>query len=329
MQGKKAVLCMSLLGLLMVFAGSGFGASNDCPELTSAQRFIGIVTFGNVMLTAGILGAVGFLVWLLYLINIPAGLYEVAGYGASIGLMSFANKIPVGIDPAFMAFAGCIGFGAMLYVSGVLHNWKKDETGYLMTLAVAWAIAAIGYHSELIGFFSVAALFGALGFFVRSYPFMTVIGFEDDDALNRATGAAFIILAAFVGYRMAGVSVPFVSLFAYGAYLIGSLVGFTGLLILAYQWYEEEGHRYLLRQIPIIVAGIAALFFGSVLAIPEIQKIGGTFLGLYILEKICDVPSEEKVGFAVKGLVISGIVLAAGYIILRNKEFFSAYILMM
>jgi hypothetical protein len=36
-------------------------ASTACPELTSLQRFAGLITFGNIMLTGGILGTVGFL----------------------------------------------------------------------------------------------------------------------------------------------------------------------------------------------------------------------------------------------------------------------------
>ncbi|MEK7074460.1 MAG: hypothetical protein AAB968_01720 [Patescibacteria group bacterium] len=324
---------LALLAGVLVMAlctSKAFGAVVDCPELTSLQRLAGLVSFGNIMLTAGVIGTVGFLVWLLYLIDIPATVYEFGGYGVSLALMALAKKIPLGIDPAFAAFAGCVGFAAMLYVSCVLHEWKRNEAGYCMTLTVTWAAVALAYQSELIGFFSVGALFGALGFFIRSYPLMTVIGFEDEDALNRATGAAFVLLTAFIAYRVSGVSVAHIELFSYGTYLIGSLVGFTGLLILAYEDYGEgEGRGYIARQVPIIVGGVAALFFGSVLAIPELQKIGGTFFGLYLLEKICDVPTEGRVGYALKGLVISSVALAAGYIILRNKEFFASYILMM
>ncbi|MDO8600756.1 MAG: hypothetical protein Q7R73_04100 [bacterium] len=322
-------LILALLFSVIGFAGTAFAAvASACPELTGLQKFAGLMTFGNIMLTAGILGSVGFLAWLLYLVRIPAVVYEVCGYTVSLGLVLFAKRIPLGVDPAFIAFAGCICFAAMILVSAALHNVKRDEAGYCMMLAVTWAAVAVAYQSELIGFFAVAALFGALGFFVRSYPFMTVIGFEDRDALNRATGAAFVLLVGFISFRISGITNSYAQLFSYGTYLIGSLVGFTGLLILAYEGYGK--HRgYISRQIPIIVGGIAALFFGSVLAIPELQKIGGTFFGLYLLEKICDVPTEGRVGFAFKGFVISCIALGAGYLILSHKDFFASYILMM
>lgn len=325
----KHIFRMLFFGIiaLAAFTGTGFAAT-DCPELTSLQRFAGLVTFGNVMLVGGILGTVGFLTWLLYLIHIPKTVYEIGGYVVSIGLILFAKHIPLGIDFIFPAFAGCIGCAAMLYVSSVLHSWQKNEAGYCITLAVIWTIIAMAYQSALIGFISVAALFGALGFFVRSYPFMTVIGFEDEDALNRATGTAFVLLAFFIFYRITAGTSFYVELFSQGVYLIGGLVGFTGLLILAYQGYGKS-RRYISRQIPMIVGGIAAIFFGSVFSIPEIQKIGGTFFGLYLLEKICDIPTEGKIGYALKGLIISGIALIAGYIILRNKEFFASYILLM
>lgn len=325
---RKMNLAMLLsITLVFTFTGAAFGADTSCSELTPLQRFAGLITFGNIMLTGGILGTVGFLTWLLYLVRIPATLYEVGGYAVSIGLVAFAKKLPIGIDPVFIAFAGCIGFAAMLLVSSELHNWKENPTGYCTTLAVSWALVALAYQSELIGFFSVGAFFGALGFFVESYPFMTVIGFEDEDALNRSTGTAFILLSLFTAYKISGTDLPYANLFAYGAYLIGSLVGFTGLLILAYEGYYKK--NYIVRQLPIIAAGIAALFFGSVFSIPEIQKIGGTFFGLYLLEKVFDVPSEGRVGYAIKGLAISCLALGIGYLILRFKDFFAPYLLML
>lgn len=328
----RSILALAVLVITMILLSAPANAADalNCPELTLTplQRVAGLITFGNIMLTGGILGTVGFLAWLLYLIRIPTAVYELGGYATSISLVVFAKNIPLGIDTVFIAFAGCIGFAAMLLVSAALHNLEKNEAGYCMTLAVMWGIVALAYQSELIGFFSIGALFGALGFFIKSYPLMTVIGFEDEDALNRATGAAFIILALFVSYRLVGVDVPHVRLFAYGAYLIGSFVGFTGLLILAYEGYSDN-RGYIARQLPIIVAGVAALFFGSILAIPEIQKIGGTFFGLYLMEKVCDVPTDDTIGYATKGLVISSIALGASYLILRYQEFFAPYILMM
>lgn len=325
------VRSLVLLGVCLVFgaASTAFaGVAPDCSELTALQKFAGFVTFGNIMLTGGIVGAVGFLVWLLYLIDIPKTVYEIGGYAVSLGLVMYGKDLHLGIDPAFIAFAGCIGFGAMLMVSAALHDLEPNMTAYFSTLTLAWAAVAVAYQSELVGFFAVGALFGTLGFIVRSYPFMTVIGFESEDALNRATGAAFVLLALFIGFRISGATASFIHLFSYGTYLIGSLVGFTGLLILAYEGYKDSG-GYIARQIPIIVFGIAALFFGSVLAIPELQKIGGTFFGLYLLEKICDVPTNGKIGYAFKGLVISCIALGAGYLILSHQELFAPYILLM
>lgn len=327
MKSLISVIFLAIIG----FATTAFAQVNsvDCPGLTPLQRFImGLTDFGNILFVGGILGTVVFLVWLLYLIKIPVVVYEFCGYTVSIGLVVFANKILLGIDPVFIAFAGCIGFAAMLAISATIHGWEKKETEYFTLLAVIWGVVAAAYQSELIGFFSVGALFGALGFFVRSYPFMTVIGFEDEDALNRATGTAFILLALFVAYRVFGTSVPYAKYFSYGTYVIGSLVGFTGLLILAYEGYSES-RGWGVRQMPIIIGGLAALYFGSVYAIPELQKIGGTFFGLYLLEKVCDIPTKGRVGWVFKCLVISSMALGTGYVILRYKDFFAPYIFMM
>ncbi|MCI0565727.1 hypothetical protein L0Y46_00860 [bacterium] len=297
-----------------------------CPELTALQKIAGLVTFGNTLLFAGTIGAVGFLVWLLYLI-IPGIVYEALGYPTAATLIGGSYSISIDIPAEYAAFTGCMLFAGTLLVTSALHDLKENYVSYFSILTVIWGIAAVGYHSNLIGFFSVLALFGALGFYIRSYPFLTVIGFVDG-GVQRASGTAFVILALFSGLKIVGLDLPTLSYFTYGGFLIGSFVLFLGLLIVAYGGYKGS-RNYFARQLPIIVGGIAALFVGSVWDIPEMQNTAGTFFGLYLLEKVFDIPTKGKIVFAIKGLVISVIASGAGYFILLHKEFFAPYLFLL
>ena len=53
-----------------------------------------------------------------------------------------------------------------------------------------------------------------------------------------------------------------------------------------------------------IIAGVGALFFGSVFQMNELQKIGGTFFVLYCLIKLAEIPTGSRHIFA---LLIAGV----------------------
>jgi len=84
-------------------------------------------------------------------------------------------------------------------------------------LFIVSATTAFLYTSSLIGFVAVIALLASLGFSAAMYPGCYVIGFEDEDAVGKATTAAFIILTIFVVSRIFGTELPQLEIFETGA----------------------------------------------------------------------------------------------------------------
>jgi len=107
---------------------------------------------------------------------------------------------------------------------------------------------------------------------------------------------------------------------------MGSFVGFLGLLIASSRWYPKR-FPYAYLQFVTIVAGLAALFVGSLWQIGELQKIGGTFFVLYVLEKLCEIPIEKRKNYAYLGLVVSGLFFGFCMMVRSHPETFQPYLL--
>ncbi len=170
-------------------------------------------------------------------------------------------------------------------------------------------------------------MLAALGFSVLVTPLCYCFGFDDEASLGRATTAAFAMLAGFVLLRVFGASVPGLNVFESGALFLGSFVGYLGLLIASSRWY---GHKknYALFQIVTIAAGVAALLVGSLCGIGELQKIGGTFFVLYLMEKPFEIPVESKRAYAAIGLFVAALLFGFCWYVRANPETFRSILFM-
>lgn len=284
-------------------------------ELTALQKFAGYITMVNIFWVIGIcLGvvcfgylAIHYCARLIELFKeIPVIVYEFIFYLASIGFMIYGYSMDPGIGP-YVSLTGCLGLAGAMTFTISMRKIRADEAGFFFILFVVYTIAALFLKSQLIGFASVIALMGALGFSAAVIPFGYAIGFKDDESLGRATAAAFVMLAAFVAMRVLGQNVQFFQYFERGALFMGSFVGFLGLLIASNRWCSREG-TYLYRQLVVIVAGVLALVVGSIWQIGELQKIGGTFFVLYLVEKPFEIPVNEAKSYAFIGLFVSAMI---------------------
>jgi hypothetical protein len=239
---------------------------------------------------------------------VPLAFYEAVFYAGSIALAVWGRTLASGVAP-YVGLTGCLLFGAAVLFTAKAHKGLKlGGAGASAIMCIAWSVAAVAYGSGIIGFIAVAALMSALGFSVLVTPLTYCIGFEDEAAVGRATSAAFAVLVAFVCVRAFGLDASFLGVFETGALFLGSFVGYLGLLIASSRWYDGRGRNYVLFQVVTVVAGIAALFVGSVFGIGELQKIGGTFFVLYGVEKILEIPAKSARGYAAVGLLVSAAV---------------------
>ncbi len=305
-------------------------------QLTPLQEFAGAIDFLRVIMVLGIIAVAGAVSYLFkyyvkkllhVLRSVPIVVYEVVFYAASVGcgIGGWVLPEPIHNDIGLLAcllFAAALGFSAS-YRRHLAHTFL-----FSILLFLVWAPAAILFKSSLIGFIAIGALISALGFNELVKIAFESLRFRQKTVLENATFAAFLVLALFIGLRVLGALIPALAVFEFGALFLGSLLGFTGLLILSNCWYYSRSHweRYWGFQIVSIVAGLGALFFGSVFQIGELQKIGGTFFVLYCLAKICDIPTKSRPAFSLLIAAVGIISICFCWFALAHQELFQQWL---
>ncbi|HEY4487067.1 MAG TPA: hypothetical protein VJB70_05080 [Candidatus Paceibacterota bacterium] len=286
-----------------------------CTELTGLQIAVGFITWMNVLrVFAIVVGVICFAYlmfrwfgWLFEIFKyIPKEVYEVLGYLASVSLIVWAYWLSE-TNQVWPLLGGCLLLGAMLVITSIVHKLKENYQRFFGTLFLVWGAVALFYQSDYVGFITVAAFMGMLGFSAFVIPCGYVVGFRDKDTLSSATSAAFFTLIGFVALRIVGKDVPYIHVFEQGALWLGSFVGFLGLLIASSKWYYNRA-SYPLMQIITILAGMVAIGIGSVFDIPQLLGIGGTFFVLYLIERPFEIPAQSMVGYALIGLFVASCV---------------------
>ncbi len=269
-------------------------------QLTPLQQFAGAIDFVRIILVLGIIATVGAVAYLFkrsvekllrLLKNVPVVVYEGVFYAASLGCGIWGWLLAEPMHQ-YIGLSGCLLFVGALGFSAHRHRYLASGFRFSSILFLVWTLAALLFGSSFIGFIAVGALLSALSFRILLTPYG--LGFRDEITVRRATVAAFEILALFIGLRLVGALLPALAVFEFGALFLGSLVGYTGLLILSSRWHERRyDKKYLAFQGVAIIAGVGALFFGSVFHIDELQKIGGTFFVVYFIVKLCGVTNKK------------------------------------
>lgn len=333
-------------------------------SLTPLQEFAGAITFLNVMLVLAIIAVGGAFIYLFkhymrilfhILVHVPMLVYELTFYVASLSSALIGWWLPVPMHQS-LALLACVLFAGALAFSVSYRRELAHVFIIAMILFLVWTPMAMLFTSPCIGILAVGALFAALGWndfvlwVINELGARVRSGFSQQ--IEHATLAGFVVLTLFVSIRLLSGLVPRLTVFALGSVILGSVFGFGGLLVLSDRWYypryntrvkrregetddkfaarrkqaHQEVQRYWGFQIVSIVAGIGALFFGSVLQISELQKIGGTFFVIYLLVKLVEIPTRSRLMFA--WLVVGTGVLTVGFcwFALAHPELFRAWL---
>ncbi len=301
-------------------------------KLSALQRFAGLITFVNILWVLAIgVGVLCFVylfgkVIITLIQGVPVEFYEVLLYLCALGAGIGGKFLSAGVAP-YVGLTGCLLLlGAMMFTVKTRHLDPKGVQISLV-LTVVWAAAALWYQSPMLGFIACAGLLSTLGFSVIVSPLCYCIGFEDEKAVGNATSAAFLLLAFGVLSHVFGLKhAEFLQVFDFGSLFLGSFVGYLGLLIASSRWYDGRNRNYVLFQVATIAAGVAALAIGSIFGISVLQKVGGTFFCLYLVEKLWEIPVESKTGYALIGLVSSAMIFAGCYIVKLHPETFRPFL---
>ena len=281
---------------------------------------------------AGVFGVVCFTALVFYYISdlrlifgaVPMIVYEALFYALSIGAVVFGH----GLERwgVYVGFAGSLGIGGGILMSSALRKRDPNPTLFFALLTVLWGTIALWYSSTLIAFITVMALMALSGFYANMSSLCYVLGFRDDQAVLRSTVIGFAMLAVFIAVKALHVDVPSLGIFETGALFIGSFVGFLGVLIMSSRWYPRSSTFYGALQIIALLSGLGSILAGSVLGVPELQKIGGTFFCLWILEKIAEVPLRTARGWAAFGLALALLVYYGTAVIENHLESIRPYL---
>lgn len=278
-------------------------------ELTTGQKVGGWVTGFSLLqvlsaIGIGIFGSIFLFYAAPLFLSLPKVVYEAALYAGAIGLSVFG--LTLGVTGYLYGFIGVLLFVGALFFTVKAHSLKGDGWGLFLIIMVYAGVFAFLYQSTLIGYVAVLALLCAAGFIADSFGLGYVIGFQDEKAVPIGTFAAFLVLGVHLVMRMNSVDQPYIQVFAPGAYWLGSFVGFLGLLIMSSKYYtnvSEFTGRYLLSNVLMLFAGIGAILLGSYYGVPEIAKIGGTFLVLWTVEKYGEVTMHGLLSASFFGLI--------------------------
>jgi hypothetical protein len=304
-------------------------------RLTPLQEFAGAIDFLRVVMVLGIIAVAGAVSYLFkyyvkkllqLLRSVPIVVYEIVFYAASLGCGIRGWVLPEPLHSSIGLLA-CLLFAAALGFSTSYHRLLAHTFLFSALLFLVWAPAAILFGSSLIGFLAVGALISALGFNELVKIVVDSLRFRQKTVVENATLAAFLVLALFIGLRVFGALIPVLAVFEFGALFLGSIVGYGGLLIWSSRWHGQyHWERYWGFQVVAIIAGLGALFFGSVFQIGELQKIGGTFFVVYCLAKVGEIPTRSRPAFALLIVVVGSISICFCWFALTHQELFRQWL---
>jgi hypothetical protein len=256
-----------------------------------------------------------YMAWLIrWLDKLPKETGEIGACTIGFGLLAAQAEGFMAVNQ-FWAFFGCLLIGGGLGLSTVIHKHYFETTPRSMKLfaqyvipvvmLVAFGAATLITGSNWMGGFAAMTLMALLGFAGEVIPFGYVIGFRDKDALARATSAALILMALFMGLHAAHISNSAIRAFEPGALVVGGFVGYLGLLIAGSNWYRRR-QSWMVMQIIVLVFCFAGVLGGSVLGLKSIQIMAGVFLSLWTIEKMVEIPGNGFVPWVLKLMAASG-----------------------
>ncbi|MFC1638733.1 hypothetical protein ACFL26_00500 [Patescibacteria group bacterium] len=304
------------------------------------DRFVGwtnlILWIAVAALVACIL-IVAFRHWLVALVeifaNVPVEVWETLLGLGGVGLVVWGYFL--NLDAWYgewVGLTGCLLAAGAMLMAYVKHELdKKSQISALFgAIAILSGIAAVAYGSTMIGYLSIAALMSALGFSVIVLPGCWGFGFDDDAAVSRGTTTGLLMVVLYAAIELLGTSAAILAPFKSAALFFGSFVGFLGLLIVSSKWYSSESNRngnYFFMQLIAIGCMVGATFLGTVFGIESLQPVGGTFLMFYLSAKLIEIPTGDRlIGFAYRGILASGFIVAVIWLARANPETIGPYL---
>jgi len=278
-----------------------------------ANRVLGFFSFVNIMWFVAILGIAatvgpvllfvlgpvltplcGFLIVIVVhpVVSLlhRSGALELAAYLMAMSFSVQGSRYPMSSTAGMMvaltgalAVLPCWAYSTFLHTACSIEKTKFMTLAYLVLAATTIPLAVI-HASQLIGFLSVLAVYGALSFVFVAVDSGFLIGFDSKDCTHRCIAASVVLVACFLAMRVAGVNTFYLKPFALGGICLGNVLYFLALLILSSGLRVETG-TYIIRQLLMAFSLSVALLLGGVYAMPAMTSTASTFSLLWIMQK--------------------------------------------
>jgi hypothetical protein len=303
------------------------------------NKLAGLFTFINVVWITAAICVVAGVAWLFGLhflrliIPVPAHVWEIIIWGICALLVVFGSRITPEAYAMWLVFPGCLGMiGAMMLTQHIhrddedIHRDDEDITPHAFFLWALWALIALLYNSQLIGFLSVGAFLTAAGFACGMYPMCVWMGFQKESKALTGTAITGLAWVLYLVSEGRWPDLPEIQPFMPGLAFLGTFAYFLGLLIISSKWYLKYVHHTLNHYMPlqalVVISGGAALYFGNLLSLPAVAGVGGAFFYIWLIEKYLELCETAKVHVA-WGLLFLGILLyMMAYVATQNPEYF-------
>lgn len=255
----------------------------------------GFFSFINIMwVFVGIVFLVAFIglfgKYILPLIaELPVQVIEAGAYATGASL-SFVTPHYWGPTASFIA--AIIGLPILIIAIAcrIAENWR-------LSLAVAVFLTGCAAHqhqSQFFGGVSVLFLLGLFGSWV--VPFLDQ--FDSEPQGNVVPGGfwASAVILAVTGYLSFTSNPQWFLVFKPGAFWLAGLVYTGGLMTLSSRYYYkgEVTGAWLFWQVAALISGVGAMYLGhtyaSYMGTTVLQEIGGTFLAMFLVSKISEIP---------------------------------------
>ena len=265
------------------------GYTSWSKKLGSYFSFINVLwVFVGLILLIAFLGLFGQYLWPLIEL-FPPELIELVAWIACLtaAFVSPSYWSPV---PSFIAALISIPFFVGL-TAGRVDSWRFG----LAIVTVFIGAAAVVHGSVFFGTISVATLMWVCGScFV---PFIEEFSlFHERQYVPSTLTTSGIMLSVTAGLGLT-TNPEWLGLFQYGVFWLAGAAFAGSLLTLSCRYYYGPNQNWLnwfFWQVVAVSCGIGALYVGHVYAgqldSTVLQEIGGTFLAIYLIEKVCELP---------------------------------------
>jgi hypothetical protein len=288
---KRLLVTSTLLFLASPVAAQDIPTTAEGSYLT----FINVLwVFVGLILAVAVFGLFG--KYVLPLIeNLPPSVLEGGAY-----VVAFAGAFvaPNYFGPVASFIAALIS----IPIFAAAITYRLLDTSWRLILAACTVFIAAA------AFLHVSAFFGAISvlclLWLCGSCFMPLVeGFEvfsDRHYVPSAFWASFLLLG--VSTHLGLTSNPeWLAVFKPGIYWVAGTIYAAGLLTLSCRYYYAESQswpNWAFWQVMAVTSGIGALYLGHVygaqLDSTVLQEIGGTFLAVYLIEKLCELPWSLK-----------------------------------